>query len=187
VLIVGAGSLGQTVAGRIDEHEELGYEIVGFLDDDPEKMVVSGYPVVGKLSEVQLIVDQLAIDHLFIALPFSAHDQMMQILHTTRNEMVDIKIVPDILEYVAIRAGIEDLDGVPIINLSDVPLRGMHSFVKRFMDICFAVSGLTMTSLFSPLIVACIKFRSTGPIFFKQERMGLDGKSFLMYKFRTMD
>src|SRR5205823_2049431 len=82
---------------------------------------------------------------------------------------------------------IEDLDGVPIINLSDVPLRGMHSFVKRFMDICFAVSGLTMTSLFSPLIAACIKFRSTGPIFFKQERMGLDGKSFLMYKFRTMD
>jgi exopolysaccharide biosynthesis polyprenyl glycosylphosphotransferase len=116
-----------------------------------------------------------------------AHDKMMDILHTTRNEIVDIKVVPDLLEYVAIRAGIEDLDGVPIINLSDVPLRGMHSFVKRLIDIVFALAGLTMTAVFFPFIVALIKFRSSGPILFKQERMGLDGKSFTMYKFRTME
>lgn len=187
MLIVGAGSLGETVAGKISKHEELGYDLVGFLDDDPDKMVVAGYPVVGKLSEVSLIVDQLGIDFLLIALPLSAHDKMMQILHTTRNEMVDIKIVPDILEYVAIRAGIEDLDGVPIINLTDVPLRGMHSFMKRVIDILLSLVGLTISFVTSPLVVAMVKFGSPGPIFFKQERMGLDGKSFMMYKFRTMD
>ena len=132
------------------------------------------------------MVDQLGIDYLFIALPLRAHDTMMQILHTTRNEMVDIIVVPDILEYVAIRAGIEDLDGVPIINLSDVPLRGLHSFVKRFMDILFVMVGLAFTAAFFPFIVVLVKLRSPGPIFYKQERMGLDGKSFLMYKFRTM-
>jgi Undecaprenyl-phosphate glucose phosphotransferase len=187
VLIVGAGKLGETVASKVRAHSELGYDIVGFLDDDPEKQVVTGYPVVGKCSEVALMVDQLGIDYLFIALPLRAHDTMMQILHTTRNEMVDIIVVPDILEYVAIRAGIEDLDGVPIINLSDVPLRGLHSFVKRFMDILFAIVGLTFTVLFFPLIIALVKLRSFGPVFYKQERMGLDGKSFQMYKFRTMD
>jgi Undecaprenyl-phosphate glucose phosphotransferase len=187
VLIVGAGKLGETVANRIGAHDELGYELVGFLDDDPSKTVVAGYPVVGKCSEVSLMVDQLGIDYLFISLPLSAHDTMMQILHTTRNEIVDIKVVPDILEYVAIRAGIEDLDGVPIINLSDVPMRGLNSFVKRMMDIAFAAYGLVMTILFAPLIILMVKFRSRGPVFYKQERMGLDGKSFTMYKFRTMD
>ena len=187
VLIVGAGKLGETVVNRIEAHEELGYDVVGFLDDDPSKTVVAGYPVVGKCSEVSVMVDQLKIDYLLIALPLSAHDTMMQILHTTRNEIVDIKVVPDILEYVAIRAGIEDLDGVPIINLSDVPMRGLNSFVKRLMDFAFALFGLLITLLMSPLIIVMVKFRSYGPIFYKQERMGLDGKSFLMYKFRTMD
>jgi exopolysaccharide biosynthesis polyprenyl glycosylphosphotransferase len=88
---------------------------------------------------------------------------------------------------VAIRAGIEDLDGVPIINLSDVPMRGLNSFVKRLMDFAFALFGLMVTLVMSPLIIVMVKFRSNGPIFYKQERMGLDGKSFIMYKFRTMD
>ncbi len=187
VLIVGAGSLGETVANKIREHDELGYDVIGFLDDDPEKSVVSGFPVVGKTSEVSLMVDQLRIDYLFLALPLRAHDRMMQILHTTRNEIVDIMVVPDILEYVAIRAGIEDLDGVPIINLSDLPLRGMHSFVKRLLDILFSILGLAISLIFFPIIFLLAKYRSSGPILFKQERMGLDGKSFQMYKFRTMD
>ena len=187
VLIVGAGKLGETVASRIRNHEELGYDVVGFLDDDPDKLVVSGFPVVGRTSEVATIVDQLRIDYLFIALPLSAHDTVKNILHTTRNEIVDIKVVPDILEYVAIRAGIEDLDGVPIVNLSDVPMRGFDSFVKRIMDIMFGAGGMLISLIFFPIVVFLVKFRSPGPIFFKQERMGLDGKSFLMYKFRTME
>ena len=132
-------------------------------------------------------MDQLRIDYLFIALPLSAHDTVKTILHTTRNEIVDIKVVPDILEYVAIRAGIEDLDGVPIVNLSDVPMRGFDSFVKRIMDIMFGAGGMLIALIFFPVVVFLVKFRSPGPIFFKQERMGLDGKSFLMYKFRTME
>jgi Undecaprenyl-phosphate glucose phosphotransferase len=186
VLIAGAGNLGEMVARKIREHEELGYEIVGFLDDDPTKTVVAGYPVIGKCPEVSVMVDQLRIDFLILALPLKAHDTMMQILHSTRNEIVDIKIVPDILEYVAIRAGIEDLDGVPIINLSELPLRGLNSFFKRVLDIFCSGFGLVMMTLLFPLIVLLVKFRSKGPIFFKQERMGLDGKFFWMYKFRTM-
>jgi Undecaprenyl-phosphate glucose phosphotransferase len=186
VLIAGAGNLGETVARKIREHEELGYEIIGFLDDDPNKTVVAGYPVIGRCTEVSVMVDQLHIDFLILALPLKAHDTMMQILHSTRNEIVDIKIVPDILEYVAIRAGIEDLDGVPIINLSELPLRGLNSFFKRILDIVCSSAGLLMMTILFPLIVLLVKVRSRGPIFFKQERMGLDGKFFLMYKFRTM-
>ncbi|MCI0416379.1 undecaprenyl-phosphate glucose phosphotransferase [bacterium] len=186
VLIAGAGNLGETVARKIRDHEELGYDVMGFIDDDPNKTVVAGYPVIGKCPEVSVMVDQLKIDCLILALPLKAHDTMMQILHSTRNEMVDIKIVPDILEYVAIRAGIEDLDGVPIINLSDLPLRGLNSFFKRIMDILFSGAGLLVTAALFPLIMLLVKLRSAGPIFFNQERMGLDGKFFVMYKFRTM-
>jgi len=187
VLIVGAGSLGETVVNKIRAHEGLGYDVIGFLDDDPGKTMVAGYPVIGKTSEVSVMVDHLGIDYLFIALPLRAHDKMMEILHTTRNEIVDIKVVPDLLEYVAIRAGIEDLDGVPIINLTDLPLRGVNSFIKRIMDLFISIVGLLVMAVCFPFVVILARYKSSGSIFFKQERMGLDGKSFLMYKFRTMD
>ena len=100
--------------------------------------------------------------------------------------MVDIKIVPDLLQFVALRTGMEDLDGIPIINLSDTPLSGWYGPVKRAADILFSSLGIILTSPVLILIAVTIKLTSRGPVFYKQERMGLDGSVFTMFKFRSM-
>jgi exopolysaccharide biosynthesis polyprenyl glycosylphosphotransferase len=105
------------------------------------------------------------------------------------NECVDIKVVPDIVQYATIKASLEDLDGIPIINLNEVPLQGWNSMTKRLMDV--AASGLLLVALtlvpVFPFIALLIKlYGGPGPVFLRQERMTLDGKTFQIFKFRTM-
>jgi exopolysaccharide biosynthesis polyprenyl glycosylphosphotransferase len=100
--------------------------------------------------------------------------------------MVDVKVVPDLLQVIALRARLEDLDGVPIINVNDPPLQGLNAAIKRLIDI--VISSIALASLSIPfgLIALLIKATSRGPVFYRQERMGLDGKSFSIVKFRSM-
>jgi exopolysaccharide biosynthesis polyprenyl glycosylphosphotransferase len=95
-------------------------------------------------------------------------------------------VVPDLLQFIALRARLENLDGVPIISLNDVPLRGFNSILKRAIDVVISAGALLGLSIPFGLISAIIKYSSTGPVFYKQERMGLDGKAFQVYKFRSM-
>jgi Undecaprenyl-phosphate glucose phosphotransferase len=99
---------------------------------------------------------------------------------------VDVKVVPDLLQVIALRARLEDLDGIPVINVNDVPLQGFNTLIKRTID--FAISATTLVLLSAPLAVIAIlvKLSSRGPVLFRQERMGLDGKSFTIVKFRSM-
>jgi exopolysaccharide biosynthesis polyprenyl glycosylphosphotransferase len=95
-------------------------------------------------------------------------------------------VVPDLLQFIALRARLENLDGVPIISLNDVPLRGFNSILKRAIDACISAGALLGLSVPFGIIAAIIKHTSPGPVFYKQERMGLDGKAFQVYKFRSM-
>ena len=188
ILIVGAGALGQETCGKLVAHKELGLRVVGFLDDDPEKVGQSYFdvPVLGPLSEVQAVLQAQGIDQLFIALPLDAHRKMMDILQTLENEYVEIRLVPDVLQYATLKATLEDLDGTPVINLSQVPLQGWNTLIKRLLDIGLAlVAGLFLLPIF-PLIALAIWLEDHGPVFYRQERMGLDGKPFEILKFRSM-
>jgi Undecaprenyl-phosphate glucose phosphotransferase len=111
---------------------------------------------------------------------------MLQLIESTSRECVDVKVVPDLLQVIALRARLEDLDGIPVININDVPLQGFNSIVKRTIDI--AISALALIVLGVPFFVvaALVKVTSRGPVFYRQERMGLDGKPFMIYKFRSM-
>jgi Undecaprenyl-phosphate glucose phosphotransferase len=187
VLIAGAGDLGRVVADKVLEHRELGFKVVGFLDDRVgDHIGYRGIPVVGTLGEAQDIIRREGVDHLYVALPLEEHVKMLGLVEATNREGVDIHVVPDLLQFIALRARLENLDGVPIISLNDVPLRGFNSLLKRGIDV--AISGLALTGLapFFGLIALIIKRSSTGPVFYKQERMGLDGKAFNVYKFRSM-
>jgi exopolysaccharide biosynthesis polyprenyl glycosylphosphotransferase len=94
--------------------------------------------------------------------------------------------VPDLLQFIALRARLEDLDGVPVINLNDVPLQGLSAFIKRSLDVVISAGALVLMTIPGLLIAWMIKRTSTGPVFYAQERMGLDGRQFTVYKFRTM-
>jgi exopolysaccharide biosynthesis polyprenyl glycosylphosphotransferase len=191
ILILGAGQLGQEIAAKLQDHRELGFRVVGFLDDDPGKggSRLAGIPVLGDLGEVERWVEEERVDTVYIALPLDAHRKMMRVLRRIGTECVEVKIVPDVLQYATIKASLEDLDGTPVINLSQVPLQGWNSLVKRGMDVALSTAGLVTLTVpipLVPLIALAIWLEDRGPILYRQERMGLDGKPFQIWKFRSM-
>ncbi len=188
ILIAGAGDLGRMVADKILEHRELGYQILGFVDDRAggDHLGYRGLPLLGRLSEAAEIVRREKIDHLFVALPLDEHMKLLDLVESTSREGVDVRVVPDLLQFIALRARLDDLDGVPVINLNDVPLQGLNAGVKRVIDIGISASALLLMTVPGMIIAWLIKRESHGPVFYDQERMGLDGKRFVVYKFRTM-
>jgi Undecaprenyl-phosphate glucose phosphotransferase len=188
VLIAGAGELGRLVADKILEHRELGYQIVGFVDDRAtgDHLGYRGLPLLGMLDEAEEISAREAIDHLYVALPPEQHVRMLQLIESTSRECVDVKVVPDLLQVIALRARLEDLDGVPVININDVPLQGFNSVVKRAIDVAISAVALAVLAVPLAIIALLIRVTSRGPVLYYQERMGLDGKSITILKFRSM-
>ena len=188
VLIAGAGELGRVVAEKILQHRELGYHIVGFVDDRAggDHLGYRGLPLLGTLDDAAEIVRQEKIDHLYVALPLDEHVKMLDLIEDTSREMVDVKVVPDLVQFLALRARLEDLDGVPIINIHDVPLQGINAVIKRIIDLGISGASALVLTVPAALIALAIKWSSPGPVFYRQERMGLDGRPFWVYKFRSM-
>jgi Undecaprenyl-phosphate glucose phosphotransferase len=187
VLVAGAGELGQTVAETIVEHRELGYRVVGFVDDDPARRAAAGLSVLGRLDETMAVAAAHGADQLYIALPLDEHAKLLKLIKSVSNECLDIKVVPDLVQYATIKAALEDLDGIPIISLNEVPLRGWSSMLKRVMDIVLGSLALLGAMPVLALIALAIRWRGgRGPVFLRQERMTLDGKTFEIFKFRTM-
>ena len=188
ILIAGSGELGRLIADKILEHRELGYQIIGFVDDraSGDHLGYRGFPLLGTLDEAAEIARREAIDHLYIALPPEQHVRMLELIESTGREMLDVKVVPDLLQVIALRARLEDLDGVPVININDVPLQGFNSALKRGIDIAISSVALLVLTIPFAIIAALVKLTSDGPVVYAQERMGLDGKSFMIHKFRSM-
>ena len=186
-LVAGAGELGQIVAETLVAHRELGYRVLGFLDDAPAARTVAGLPVLGGLDDVMAVAASQGADQLYIALPLDEHAKLLKLIRSVGNECLDIKVVPDLVQYATIKAALEDLDGIPIISLNEVPLRGWNSMVKRLMDVALGSVLLSFGSPVFAAIATLIKLKGgPGPVFYRQERMSLDGKTFLMWKFRSM-
>jgi Undecaprenyl-phosphate glucose phosphotransferase len=188
ILIAGSGDLGRLVADKILEHRELGYQIVGFVDDRGvgDHLGYRGLPLLGTIGDASEICGRESIDHLYVALPPEQHVRMLEILDSTSREIVDVKVVPDLLQVIALRARLEDLDGIPIININDVPLQGFNSITKRVIDVVISSAGLLVLTIPLAFVALLVRLTSKGPVFFQQERMGLDGKSFTIVKFRSM-
>ncbi|HNV04409.1 MAG TPA: undecaprenyl-phosphate glucose phosphotransferase [Vicinamibacterales bacterium] len=188
ILIVGAGELGRLVADKIIEHRELGYHIVGFVDDRAERdhLGYRGLPLLGTAAQTDEICQRENVDHIYIALPLEHHHRMLEVIEAAAKNLVDVKIVPDLLQFIALRARIEDMDGVPIINLNDVPLQGLSAMAKRTLDVACSAILLAVLALPLAAVALIIRLTSKGPVLYRQERMSLDGSPFTVYKFRSM-
>ncbi|HSF15557.1 MAG TPA: undecaprenyl-phosphate glucose phosphotransferase [Vicinamibacteria bacterium] len=188
ILIAGAGRLGRTVADKLIDHQEFGFRVVGFLDDRfrGEFTGHRGVPVLGGFDDIGTVVERTTVDSLYIALPLQAHDTIRDLVGFAKREALDVKVAWDYLTDVTTRAGVEDLDGMPIINLSEPPIGGWHWFAKRAMDVAVSSAALALLAVPFAIISLLIKLTSKGPVLYKQERMGLDGKPFTIVKFRSM-
>ncbi len=186
ILIAGTGDLAHTVIDKMRLHQEFGFRITGMLGAAEKTSSYRGVPVVGDLEDARDFIRQFSIDQLYIALPLSSYQEILDLLGSVSNEIVEVKVVPDLLQHITLRAAVEDLDGVPIVNLSATPLRGIGSVVKRGIDIAASLSCIILFAPVLPLIALAVRLSSPGPIFYRQERMGVDGSSFELLKFRSM-
>jgi len=188
VLIAGAGDLGRLVADKVLEHRELGFKVVGFLDDRAggDHIGYRGLPLLGTLNDVGEILQRERVDQVYVALPLEEHVKMLTIIDQTSREVVDVRVVPDLLQFIAIRARLEDLDGIPMIAINDVPLQGFNAVLKRVLDMLISAAALAVLAIPIAIIAILVKLTSRGPVFYHQERMGLDGRAFTVYKFRSM-
>jgi exopolysaccharide biosynthesis polyprenyl glycosylphosphotransferase len=186
VLIAGNGELARAVLERINAHrDQLGFRIVGYLRNG-DAGELPNLECLGTIADAEDVVKKHAIDHVFVALPHASSEAMMALLDRLVRHIVSLHVVPDLLQFMVLRSRVEDLDGLPTINLSETPLEGWSRFVKRAFDLVVAATALVVLSPVMIGIAIAIWLEDRGPVFYRQVRMGLDGKPFDILKFRSM-
>lgn len=188
VLVVGAGDLAREVIERIHAHPEAGLRVVGVLAENVVEVGrrVCGVPVMGEYGGMKELLTRRRIDQVVLALPRDQQHHLEKVLGSLDDEVVNVRMVPDLLHVMTLRSSVEDLDGLPTINLRDTPLLGWAAVQKRAMDLALTVPVLTVLSPLLLTVALAIGLTSGWPVFYRQKRMGLDGRVFKMIKFRTM-
>lgn len=186
VLVVGAGEVGRTVIRNVMALPELGYRVVGVVDDQLDAHSIGPIPAMEGLYRIPYIVAEQRVDEVIIALPWTAPQRILDIFQQCEKLGVRARTVPDLFQLSLNRVDVEDLGGVPLIGLKPGAIHGTNRIVKRVMDLAL---GLIISIVALPLmglLALAIKLDSPGPVIFKQRRVGLHGREFVLYKFRSM-
>jgi exopolysaccharide biosynthesis polyprenyl glycosylphosphotransferase len=189
VILIGTGDVARLILQKIRGAPYLGYRLLGLVADGNgagAPAEVDGFPVIGCADQLSRLIDDYAVDEVIIALPEASDEEMVRLISLCHRERVSIKVFPDLFEIMTAGVTIDDLGGLPLLNVRDVALRGWKLSFKRAMDLVGSAIGLILVSPFMVLLALLIKLDSPGPVFYVQERMGLDGKPFPMFKFRSM-
>ncbi len=186
VLIVGTGDTARMIMQRIIWSPALGYDLVGIVNGEQKGNEILGFPVLGQPEDLPDLINEYHIDEVIIAMPEKGHREMLHVISYCERGRVTIKIFPDLFQYITTHAGIDDLGGLPLLSVRDYALRGYLLTLKRLIDFVGASIGLIISSPFMLLAALAIKLESPGPVFFVQPRMGLDGREFMLIKFRSM-
>nr|MBC7244954.1 undecaprenyl-phosphate glucose phosphotransferase [Chloroflexota bacterium] len=188
VLIVGAGETGRTIMRNIVAQPELGYQVVGFVDDKPERgnRDLGRFKGLGNTDQIPEIIKNYHVDTVLITLPWLYYRKILGIMGQCERLRVSIKIVPDLFQISLSQVDIDDLGGIPLIGIKSVSIKGWNLALKRAIDIIFSLLFLILLSPLMLLIAVLIKLDSPGPIIFKQTRIGRGGRPFTVYKFRSM-
>jgi len=189
VLLVGYSRSAEAYIRRVEDNSQWGYVINGILDNKiPVGTSYHGIKVIGKIDELVGMIEKNSYDEIAITLSLDHYDSLEKLVAICEKSGVHTKFIPDYTSLFPSNPYTEDIDGLPVINIRYVALTDMSNrIIKRAMDI---VGALFAIVLFSPvMLIAAIAVKTTskGPIIFKQERVGLGGKTFEMYKFRTME
>lgn len=190
ILILGAGSIGKKYIHNLIKHPEYGLEVLGFLDDykiEHDAADSLQKPILGKLSDLKRILSEKMVDEVVVALPLTAFAKYQKIIILCEKAGVRVSIIPDFYDILPASPHFESFGDLPMINVRDVPLdEFVNRVLKRTFDIVFSTFAIILTSPILLCIAIGVKFTSSGPVLFKQERVGLNRRTFNMYKFRSM-
>jgi Undecaprenyl-phosphate glucose phosphotransferase len=186
--IIGSGRNAQRLFLTLERHNWTGLHVVYFVDErQPDRPGnLRGVPVRGPLSDLARIVEQHPVDSIFIALQADQSHKVDDVIRTLGTSMADIRIVPEVNPYAAMRPAVSNLDGIPILSLRESPLYGSNAILKRVFDLVVGSVCLVIAAVPMAIIALAVKLTSPGPVLYRQRRMGLDGREFMMLKFRTM-
>ncbi|MFN8458709.1 MAG: sugar transferase [Anaerolineae bacterium] len=185
VLIVGAGSVGRQVAETVIKHSWTGLKLVGFMDDKPHVDTL-GYPHLGPLEHTLDVVRQQDINEIILTLPRYAHAKLANLVAQLTPLQVNVRVMPNFMDLVFLRSEVENLGGMPLVTLREPALDPFQRLVKRIFDLLVSTIGLILALPLMIIIAILIRLDSPGPVIFKQQRVGENGRIFNMYKFRTM-
>jgi exopolysaccharide biosynthesis polyprenyl glycosylphosphotransferase len=143
-------------------------------------------PWLGAYAVLSAVLATRPVDHVVIALVHEDASRLPGLLDAIGDEPVTIHVVPDLFRFTTLRGGVEEFEGIPFVHLRESPLHGWNAVVKRVFDVVFSAAVLVALSPLLALLGAAVRLTSPGPVLYRQDRMGLDGQSFRMLKFRTM-
>jgi len=187
-VIVGAGAVGQLIGRKLLQHPEYRLNLVGFVDGDPRERrgEVQHVPSLGSAAELADLVRRHRIERVIVAFSRETHEHTLQVVGAIKHLNVQIDIVPRLFEVVGPNSNLHTLEGVPLVGLPSAKLFPFSRTIKRAADLVGALVGLVLTAPLFAFVAWRIKRDSPGPVFFRQQRLGLHMREFTALKFRTM-
>lgn len=189
VLILGSGKAGEHLAITFDRNPWMGFNVLGFVDDDPLKKdtYCANHRIFGPIHSTLDIAKKLEVDEVFICLPKSAQTKIESILDILSSSPLVVKYIPDLFTFDLMHASIEVYHGIPVVGVYDSPLTTRtNQLIKRLEDIILSIGILTLTSPIIFILACGVKLSSPGPILYRQTRVTKGNKPFEMLKFRSM-
>ncbi len=188
ILIVGTGKRAKNFAELVGSHDEWGFKVIGFLDEDPAKSkeAINGPKIIGTFNDLPKILHNSVVDQVVFIVPRLWFEKIEDLIRLCELEGIPASVAVDIYELKFAKAKQSEFLGVPMLTFESAPDRLWELMIKRLLD--FAISGLALLLLWPVFIIIAIMIKKTskGPVFFKQKRCGLNGRRFIFYKFRTM-
>lgn len=189
-VVLGGGDVAVRVHRAMKAHPEHGVAPLGLVvDDSVGRSLPAGsedVPILGRIEELERILVERNVDEVILAQRELDRERIPGILIQCERQLADFRIVPDTTEILFSGMVVETMSGIPLLGVRPTPLQGWNAALKRIVDATAAAAGLVLLSPVLLLVAWLVKRRDGGPAFFVQERMGLDGRSFRIYKFRTM-
>lgn len=190
VLIVGVGPVGQELARAMTKHSSINLTLIGFADEGYKAgrpgQVCLNYPILGGLDDVPDLVRAYQLQEVIFALPPAQQADLRMLVMTLHAAPVNLRLVPDVFDLIFLQASVETFEGIPLIGLREPAIQGLDRLVKRLFDVAVSTLLLVILSPLMLLFALLIKLDSSGPVLFRQQRVGEGGRLFWMYKFRSM-
>jgi Undecaprenyl-phosphate glucose phosphotransferase len=184
-VIVGTGRVARKTARALRHASWMGIKNLGFIEERPDRWT-GDLDVLGTFAELPAVIEKYNVSHVFIALPLSRTDDARRVFDILSQSLVEVRLVADVPELAGVSLTTTFLDGMPLLGLRENALFGLNIVLKRAMDVVLSAVGLVLLSPLFLVVAALIKLTSPGPVFYRQERCGLNGKPFFMLKFRSM-
>lgn len=184
-VIVGTGRVARKTARALRRASWMGIKNLGFVEDQPSRWTAD-LDILGTFGDLPDLIRKYRVGHVFIALPLSRYDDARRVYDILSQALVEVRLVADVPNLAGVSLTTTNLDGLPVVGLRESPHFGLNVVIKRGMDIALSLAALLLVSPLLGLIALLVKLTSPGPVFYRQERCGLNGRTFGMLKFRSM-